>query len=241
MTTKRRTIVRLAAVCGVVIAAALAGGCRTPISLLRERGLRAYDYNQDDKAIEQFKQILDRQPADWQANYYVGELQLEAGRVEYARLHLEQAYAVRSVNPTNAGVPPLDRPRMPAIVDALARAMYEQGDHRRLLGFCNEAIDRFETVRDYLRKADYLVKLGDPDNALVVYEQAARVASPDDPTGQLALADFYHEMGRRDQAIVALRKAYTISPDDPQIADRLRALGVVPGPSLRLDPVPEDR
>ncbi|NBB94921.1 MAG: hypothetical protein GVY16_04185 [Planctomycetes bacterium] len=48
-------------------------------------------------------------------------------------------------------------------------------------------------------------------------------------------------MGRDEQALLALRRAYTIDPDNEAIGDRLRALGVVPGPTIELDEPEADR
>jgi len=241
MTLKGRTTGRAGLVVGLAVMCMIAAGCQTPIHLLRDRGLRAYDRTDKALAEQHFQKIVDRRPADWQANYYLGRLALDAGDANDARVHLETAYAVRTRHDIDPGAPPKHRPAVHEIVDALAEALYRQGDHVRLIGFCDEAIDHFGQVRDYLRKAEYLQKLGDPDNTLVVLRQAARIAGPDDPTAHLALADFYQSMGWDDEALIALRRAYTIAPDNEQIGDRLRALGVVPGPTIKLSEPESDR
>jgi len=213
---------------GLLIAGTLTA-CHTPTHLLRQRGERAYQAGEYPAARSNFQQVANRDPSDWMANYYLGRLALNDGRPLAARTYLEAAYAVR-----NEGPPA--HPETFDVIDALAEALFQQGDYPRLIGFTDEVIDQFGRVEDYLRKADYLARMGDHDAAVVAYKQAIRTAPSDDPRPYVALADFYDSLGDREAAIVQLRYAYTIAPADPKIADRLRAHGVVPGPTVKLTP-----
>lgn len=216
---------------GGFLIAALLAGCQTPTSVLRQRGMDAYRAADYPTAQSNFEQVVHRIPTDWNANYHLGLIALEAGQARRARTYLEAAYAVR-----NEGSP--SHPETDDIINALAESLYQEGDYPRLIGFTDEVIDIFGRVKDYVRKADYLAKMGDHDAAIIAYKQAVRIAPPDDPSAYVALADFYDALGDRQAAILQLRHAYTIDPSDGKIADRLRAHGVVPGPTIRLAPAP---
>jgi len=226
MRVNRRTLVLL--VGGGLIAGTLVG-CHTPTPVLRQRGLDAYRVQDYEAARSNFQQVVHRNPSDWKANYHLGKIALADDKPLTARTYLEAAYTVRNEGPPR-------HPETFEIVDALAEALYQQGDYPRLIGFTEEVIDHFGRVTDYLRKADYLAQMGDHDAAIVVYKQAIKTGPADDPTPYVALADFYDAIGDREAAVLQLRYAYTIDPGDQAIADRLRAHGVVPGPTVMLEP-----
>jgi len=224
----RRRPTWIAAIGCLLIAGSLTA-CHTPTHILRQRGELAYQAGEYPAAQSNFQQVAHRNPSDWKANYYLGKLALADARPLAARTYLEAAYAVRNDGPPT-------HPETFDIVSALGEALFQQGDYNRLIGFSDEVIDQFGRVEDYIRKADYLARMGDHDAAIVAYRQAARIAPPNDPQPYIALADFYDSLGDRDAAVVQLRYAYTIAPDDPTIAERLRAHGVVPGPTVKLSP-----
>lgn len=209
----------------IVLVLSILTGCMTP-KAYRERAMESYQRGNVQEAKADWINSLEGDPSHWQANYYLGEIALDEGEVDAARRHLEVAFAVIRDEPTKAQ----------PVVDALAETLYRQGITPRLVGLLNEAIDQYGTTHDYLRKAEYLRKLGDPDAAAVTYRKAARMAEPDDPAPYLALADFYESIGRTDDALIALRRAYGITPNDEQLAQRIREYGLVPGPTVALPP-----
>jgi tetratricopeptide (TPR) repeat protein len=210
----------------------LAGGCQTPPHVLRERGLEDHRWGRYDQARQHFQKLHDQKPSDWMANYYLGVLALREGNIQQARNHLEVAYSLR-------GEGPPEHPQTPQIVDALAEALFRSGEQVQLVGFLNEAIRNYGTVRDYIRKGRYLQQMGDPDAALVTYRTAARIAGRNDAAPYVALADLYDQLGDREATVEHLRYAWWISPKDPQIAQRLEAHGIVPGPTVGRQPPAE--
>ena len=219
----------LTAMAGLLIAASLVG-CQTPSGVLREQGVHAYNMKEYGVSRAKFQICVDRDPTDWKANYYLGLIALENQNANRARTYLEIAYTLRNEGPPR-------NPETFEIANALAEALYQQGDGPRLVGFCDELIARFGRVADYIRKADFLAKLGDHDAAIIAYRQAIRIAPDDDPAPFLAMADFYDSIDDREAATRLLRQAYYVDPEDYAIGQRLRAHDVIPGPTAGMEPV----
>lgn len=213
---------RVATLLTLVLAVA---GCGPSVYSLRERGTVAYQAGRYDQAERNFERVVKHQPSDAMANYYLGLLALRDGEASEARNHLEIAYTLFEARPE---LPP----EMPRLLDALAEAMFRQDEPRQLIAFTEQAIDRFGNLSDYLRKAEYLARLGDHDSALTAYRAAIEIAEAGDPRAYLALADFYESIGDRDKAVTALTNAYRADPEHQPTRDRLRAYGIVPGPTL---------
>jgi len=200
-------------------------GCGPSVYTLRQHGLRHYEADRYDQARRAFERVIEHEPSDPAANYHLGLLALRNDDASEARNHLEIAYTLYEPQAS----PP---PHMPRLLDALAEAMYREGERRQVIAFTEQAIDRFGTLRDYLRKAEFLARLGDHDSALTAYRSAIEIAEPGDAAAHLALADFYESLGDRGRAINTLKRAYRVDPDNKRTADRLRAYGIVPGPTL---------
>ncbi len=197
----------------------------------RHLGAQAFERGDYATARTQFEKVAEADAADWKAHYYLGQIELAEGKPHLARTHLELALSLRPKGPPT-------QPQTPQVIDALAEAMYRQGDHVRLFGFCQEMAQRYGTAGDHIRTAKYLVLMGDHDSALVALRKAIAIRKADDPAPYLALADFYQAIGDRERAVVALRRAYGIAPKDKAINNRLRGMGLVPGPTFALPPTP---
>ena len=223
MQVRRRTI---ALWIGLVMAGALTG-CTVDPGLYQERGLRNYyELHRVEAARADFQRAIKGKPTLWQSQYHLGLIALSHNEPMLAQRHLEIALTLVRDQPAQAQ----------PIVDALAEAMYQQGDYPRLFGFLNEVTDQYGTANDYLRRARYFVKVGDHDNAQVAFRQAIKVAGPGEVEPYLALAGFYEQIGATDKALVVLRQAYGLAPDNAQVAQAIRRLGEIPGPTISLPP-----
>ena len=196
----------------------------------RYRGLKAFDRGSYAEARPLLEKAVSRNDADWLVHYRLGQILLAENDPVRAQSHLELALAVRG-----EGLP--QEPETPDIIDALAEAMYQQGDYPKLMGFCDEMSRRYGTPRDHMRKGALLARMGDHDSALVAYIKAVKIAKAGDAEPYVALADFYESVGKKDDAVLMLRRAHGIEPRDLVIADRLRGHGVVPGPTAELPPI----
>lgn len=212
----------------IAVGVLASSGC---VGRWRHLGEQAYLRGDYAEARTQFEKVAEADEADWKSHYYLGQIELAEGNARKARTYLEVALSLRAEGP------PL-QPETPQVIDALAEAMYRQGDHVRLFGFCQEMAQRYGTAGDHIRTAKYLVLMGDHDSALVALRKAVAIRKADDPAPFLALADFYEAIGDREQAITALRRAYGVAPKDKAVNRRLRELGQVPGPTFALPPTP---
>lgn len=191
-------------------------------------GRRYYELKQYDEADVRLSRIVENDPTDWEAHYYLGLVRLEQGRPIDAELLLERALRLRQ-----------DYPETSQILDALAEAIYQQNRINALYAMLQQATEQYGTSQDYLRQAIYLGKTGDADGAVVAFRKAAQFAAPDDARPYIAAADFYESIGNNPEAVINLRHALYIRKNDPFIGNRLRKHGIVPGPAAELPPVRE--
>ncbi|MFA7237907.1 MAG: hypothetical protein WC058_13670 [Phycisphaeraceae bacterium] len=203
-------------------------GCQSA-AVLRQQGMDAYRAKDYATSKAKFGQVADANPADWKAQWYLGKVALAEGDANTARMHLEQAYTLR-------GHGRAWESETADILDDLTAAILAQGDRARCVSVCDEAIRNFGKARDYMRKGDVLVKLGDADAAVTAYLQAAKIAGATDATPYRKLADMYEQAGVKQQALDMLRVASWIEPRNPEIQEQIRRLGDVPGPTFMRPP-----
>lgn len=246
MVNRRRTIAAwmvLALGC-----AGLLGGCGRAINedFTRLRAWEAYRKGDIAAAKTDFTACVDSDATDLKSQYYLGLIYLKQDNPDAARRHLEQAYALRANDPrarltlepgyAETAVP---WPQLNEIGDALAEAIYQQGNKPQLFGFLGEMVDRYGEVYDHLRMARYMQKVGDHDGAHLAIEKALKIAKPDDPEPLFAMAEFYINVGDRPQAARYLHEIYLMKPEDKRIHERIRQLGYVPGPTLPVEVNPQ--
>jgi tetratricopeptide (TPR) repeat protein len=241
-----RCLIRACIVLFLASAALPMTGCVNELTtdMVRAEAYSAFRSGDMPRARELFEQAAGRDATDVKSHYFLGRIGLEQlNDAGYARRHLETCYEIvhaktsRHVAPlpgtANTAVP---FPTITQIADALAESIHRQNNPPQLMGFLQEMIENHGSSRDYIRKGDYLVKLGDPDAAHTSYVAACKVRDPKDAGPYVVLAGFYDSIGDKDQAILALRNAYHIDPYNQDAAAQLRAHGMVPGPSIGLPP-----
>jgi len=211
-------------IAAALIATIVAGGCTTtrPAESMRDEGDRLFKLGEYAAAAAEYQHIVDRYPGDWQAQYKLGLSRLELDQPAAARSALEVAHA--------------RRPSVVAVSDALAEALYREGQEAQLFQFLRERVTATESTHAYLRLAKYSLRMDDPDSAEWAIDRAIERASVSDVDPYLAAASLAERVGDRADAVRRLRQAYGIDPDDERVASRLRDLGEIPGPSIALPP-----
>lgn len=187
-------------------------------------------------AERQLDAVFENDPSQWKALYLRAQVRMQQGRYQDAQYLLERSVALRYRHEETAD-----------IHDLMAESIYRQRDHDALRAMLRQAADRYATQRDFLREGKYLSLIGDPDGAELAYAKAVAVSedtrytpyarkTAEPAVPYIKQANFYESIGRRDNAVISLRKAYYFAPDDLTLQKRLRAYGVVPGPAAALKP-----
>ncbi|MBK7405569.1 MAG: tetratricopeptide repeat protein [Phycisphaerales bacterium] len=204
----------------------LAGCSQRPLSSLRADGNYYYYRGDYSSALPYYQEVVDRKGGNAEGHYELGRTLLALGRASEAR---EQMVLANSLEPENM-----------EYFDGLADAFVATGDEDQLFqALEHQARDR-GGVADYLRMGRYALKLGHPDEAERALLGAAEIDDGKTPAPQLALADFYHAIGDKDNEVRRLRMALWFDPADTEIQTRLRELGQIPGPTFVLEPSGRD-
>lgn len=198
--------------------------CKTtiPAEAYRQRGNVAWDKGDWYGAGENYRNVVDRYPGDWEAQYRYGVCMLEIGHLSEARKSLEIAITRRPENTT--------------VADALAETMYQQGDVDRLFAFLRERTAKTQTVDAYRRLGKYAMASDDPDTARTAFDTAIVLDDGQSTDPYLDAAGLAERIGDLDEAVRRLRQAYGIKPEDDRVVVGLRRLGEIPGPTIALPP-----
>ncbi len=204
---------------------ALLSACSSPerpAFLLKEDGDAAMRAGDPSQAVEDYEAALVRQPGFWQARMALAEALLEVGRPAYAREQMEIVHTIR--------------PNDDDVTELLARTMLESGDTEGMTTFLRSGVASRDRVEDWLRLGRYLALAGDADEAEVALRTAAVRDGGRSAEVQAALGRFYAGIGDDERALRRYRMALYLAPEDPEIAQAIRELGEVPGPTFALPP-----
>lgn len=227
-----------------LMAATLPGGCGLSTDIARVNGYESFRAGNHTEAREQFEKCVQADATDWKSHYYLGRIELDrGGDAYYARRHLEIADTIRKSLPDSqlnpkpgAAQTAVPFPTRHQIADALAEAMLRQGLTTRLYSYTRQQATDYGETEDYLRMGRYLAQIDDRDEAGLAYVKATMIADPTDARPHVELAGFYDKVGDRAAALIELRKAYYIDPMIKGLAEDIRRHGMVPGPTIGIQP-----
>lgn len=210
----------------LTITLAAVGCANTSNPALRDQGQRAYIRGEYTLAIDSYAQVLERKPEDPQANIWIGRSYLQIGQYQRARTHFTIAYAQAWIG----------REKPYEIAGDLAEAIALDGDAEALFALLKDRAELIGDPRDYLRWGDYALSFDDPDTAATAYRVASRLLGGSSVEPYLKLATLYEKIGRTDLAVLRLRQAYGIEPQNPEVIRKLSVYESVLGPTLALPP-----
>ncbi len=210
-------------VVGSLLLLTLAGCSGTrPLHILQREGDHFYSTNRWDQAVERYTEYLERAPDNNVVRMKLGEAQINAGN---PRMAIETLKIALDVDPLN------DR-----IADGAAEALYKAGERESLTSFVHRIASERGRVKDYLRIADYMNRVGHADEAETALVAASKISQGNNFDVQWALVDFYRARGDNDRTIERLRMAYFLQPENPEVLKAIREMGEIPGPSFALVP-----
>ena len=193
--------------------------CASPANTaLMDKGDRAMWQGRLADAAANYEKAIQQHPGDWEAQYNLGKCYLEMGEPLKASHSLSIA---ETIQPTNT-----------EIADLLATALLECGEHDRLFSFLQSRAKKAQTARSWIKFAECAISLDDPDSATVAINTAISVSGGQDATPYIVAAMIADRVGNNDVATKRWREAWHINPNDQQVSDALRSLGVVPGPTM---------
>ena len=215
------SVIRLLIVLCLTVLLGLFAGCQSN-PMLRKQGMDALRAHDLAMAGARFAQAVKQDPTDWKAHHYLGKVYLQQHRALDAKLALEKSLAQRH-----------DAVEKPMILDDLAEALYRLDQREQLAQLLVSAAKQSHAPYAFRRQGLYLQKIEDIDGAIVAFAKAAHFG-PGDPQPYIDLANLYESTHRLEQARQSLRRAYGIEPKNSEVNRRLRAYGIIPGPTIAL-------
>ncbi len=230
--TPARPARRFTAFCAhaALLAGGMLVGCESSVSQ-RSEGISSMRQGDTAAAIEHFQAAVEARGTDFRAQYWLGVNLLTADEPLRAQVPLEQALALR----------PADPAWTPRIADALADSYYRQSQTQTLYDFLDNMVKTHgQQSRDFMRQAKFMGLVGDSDGQKLALDKAGFFAVKGDIRPYLAQADFYEAVNDVPAAVEALSFAYYEDSTAEVVKDRLRGLGIIPGPTVAKAPKKAD-
>lgn len=208
----------------LVAASGGAGGCaqRAP-HMMAASGDRAIAKGDYALAESEYARVTDEQPWNSKARLQYGKALLGAGNPREAREQLEKAYT--------------SMPRNDEVIANLADAMGQSGDVTGAVRLLSTVAEERKRPVDYLRLGRFAQKARDYDTAERAYLAAALGDAGINIEPQMALYQFYDEVGRDAEAVDRLAMALWVEPQNKEIQSLIREHGEIPGPTFAKRPI----
>ena len=212
----------------LAIGAAFLAGCNTvrPLPTVRESGDKHLKRGEFQQAAADCKEYTERKPGE------------PAVQLLYAKTLIALHEPVPAVE--HATIAYDQHPTDEDYIETRAQALFDAKKTDELDRFLRGMTAGRGLPADYIRQGRFAAKMGDADSAVTAFRTAIRIDGATTPGPQLALADFYRSIGDKDNEFKYLRYALFLDPQNPEIPNRIRALGQIPGPSLAMPPETPD-
>ena len=194
----------------------------------RRDGMALYNEGNYTEAVAAFANATRQDPRDYHSYYYLG--------ASYQAQH--QFQQATSAYRSCLDVMPLtldgknDTQFRYRTIDALATAMAKSETHGVETVALEQKCAGKASVEEQWMLAKVYRYTGDGDAAIDAYNKAVLIA-PTNFTITKEAGLYEQNLGQNDRATFALKKAYAVNPNDEQVNDGLRRLGVVLGPSIK--------
>lgn len=203
--------------------AAITGCTKTrTLPAVKEMGDRQFRHQNWEAARTDYQEYVDRKPGEAEVQMKLAHCLVKLGQPDLAVTHAQVAFDAK--------------PNDPEALETYCMAMAEAKRSDELFRLLNGNCETRGNVADFDRLARYQLKLGDPDGAERSFIMAAKTDGGKTIEPQLALADFYKSINDKASEKKRLRMALYLDSTNQDIYDRLRSLGEIPGPSLKLPP-----
>lgn len=182
----------------------------------------AEDRGDWEKAYELWSEYVDRRPQSALAEYRLGQVEMRLGLYNQAVTHLRVAH---DLEPGNI-----------EYLEALADALVVTDQSEQLMTLLRQTAEEGPDGSGYLRTAQYAQEAGLMDEARDALSLAIVSARGESAEPYLAMAAFAKSIGDADNEVHNLRQALWFDRTNTAVNARLSELGMIPGPSLALEP-----
>jgi tetratricopeptide (TPR) repeat protein len=214
----------------IALAVALAPGCSSVSKVKHTLALNdlhiqaaiAEEKGDDQTAYELWSNYVDRRPQSALAEYRLGMVESRLGKMNDAIGHLRVAHDLK---PGNINY-----------IEGLAGALAQINRIDGLMKLLRATIDEGQPGSGQLRLARYARRVGLMDEAKEALELAIIADRGQHVGPYLEMAEFARSINDQDNEIRYLRYALSFDPSEAAILSRLGELGMIPGPSLAIEP-----
>jgi predicted Zn-dependent protease len=201
-----------------------AAGCQTgrPLHVIKADAADHADMGNYDLAVADYELYLTERTDDHDTRFLYGKSLLQVNRPADARREFAICTEAQPLNDL--------------YWDYLAEAVFQQKDHGELTNLLEQRCRDRGMPNDYLRMGRFMNRLGHADDAAMAFLTAAKIDQGKTASIQKELADFYGSRGDKANQVRRLRMATFLDPQNKDLADEVRRMGEIPGPSFWLPP-----
>lgn len=193
-----------------------------PLHVIKAEAGDQADLGNHDLAVANYELYLDKRRDDHETRFLYGKSLLMVNRPQDARREFAICTEAQPLNDL--------------YWDFLAEAIFQQKDHGELTTMLEQRCRDRGLPADYLRLGRFMNRLGHADDAVMAYLTAAKIDQGKTASIQKELADFYGSRGDKQNQVRRLRMATFLDPQNKDLAEEVRRMGEIPGPSFWLPP-----
>lgn len=214
----------------LLFVALLLAGCQPAAKVRRTLALNelqnhagyAEEQGDDAKALELWREYVDRRPHEAMARYRLGQVLLRNGQADEASEHFRVAHDLK--------------PGRLDYLEALAESLHQSGQREAMFQLLRDTMNEGGLAAGHMRYARFALRSGLVDEAEESLRIAAAVEGTQSDAPHRMLAELARQTGDADAEIEAWRTVLWFDATDAEANARLRDLGVIPGPSLATPP-----
>ena len=214
-----------------VLSISFLGGCADMVTYSkdsRRQGIELYNRQAYADAAGAFRNAARQNPRDYQSYYYLGAANEQLGQFQQSIAAYKTSYQVINTTTEGRQDPEFRFRVLNGLASAIARSDTTEVETNAI---DQRAKTRGQTDDNYLLGRIYSLR-GDHDSAIEAYDRAVTI-DPNNFHYAREAGLYFESISQQQRAIPLLRRAYSLNNTDQQVAEALRRLNVVPGPSVR--------
>lgn len=216
---------------GVVLATGCASDSITRSRDAENHAMSLYNSQQYADAAGAFHNMTRSNPRDYRSFYHLGNCYVQMKQWQEAIGAYRSGLDVMGTTLQGKADTAFRQQLLNGLASAIAQS--DKSDVETL-GLTQKA--QSGTVEDIFLLAKVYAYKNDPDMAIETYSRAA-LRDPGNFYIQKEYGLYLERFGQKERARTPLKNAYAMNSSDAEVADALRRVGVIPGPSL----VPESQ